>query len=79
MARSRIAKALVYAEDQQTVEAECRGASWTGGCPRSPPGERVACAGRKLVAMLVGGGEVVLMVEPDAVSCPLAALGLADP
>jgi len=66
---------LVYSEDGERLVDQCEGANWSGGCPRSPPGRPVLCAGRKLIVLGANGViRMVLAVEPDAVSCPLAAL-----
>lgn len=80
MARQLIGKVLIYSRDDTQVEAECAGPRWFGGCPRAAAGERVACAGRRVVVMTDEGREIVLEVEPDATACPLVAfpLGAGD-
>ena len=70
-------RAFIYAEDGTSIQDQCRGASSSGGCPRSQLGTVVVCAGRKII--LAGRGEIpafTLFVEPDARVCPLAVLNL---
>ncbi len=72
-----MAKVLIYAEDGVNIQDQCQGSSWTGGCRSSLPGAPVVCAGRKIVLDTAGGiAGFTLLVEPDARSCPLAALNL---
>ena len=74
-----MANALIYAADGTEIVEQCQGADWTGACPRAPAGAPVACAGRKVIAMGPGGLAVfTLRVEPDATTCPLAALSFLD-
>ena len=76
MARHLIGKVLIYSPDGTQVEAECAGPRWFGGCPRAAAGEKVACAGRRVVVVTDEGREIVLEVEPDATACPLVVLSL---
>jgi hypothetical protein len=70
-----MAKALIYAADGTEIVEQCQGADWAGACPRAAAGAPVACAGRKVIAIGPGGLAVLtLRVEPDATTCPLAAL-----
>ena len=70
-------RAFIYAEDGTSIQDQCRGASSSGGCPRSQLGTVVVCAGQKIVLAATGEfPEFVLFVEPDARVCPLAVLNL---
>ena len=67
-----VAGAAIYWDDDGTlVEEFCQGPDERGGCPRAQPGKPVACAGNRLATR---GWDFA--VDPDAVQCPLVALGL---
>ena len=74
---SAMAKVLIYAENGVRVVNECPGPDGAGACPKSQPGALVACAGRKIrLTDVAGSVGLELTIEPDAVSCPLAALNV---
>jgi hypothetical protein len=60
------------------LASECEGPLWSRGCSGAAAGEPVACAGRQIVIRSDEGQDIaILAVEPDARSCPLAALQIA--
>jgi hypothetical protein len=66
----------IYSKDGSEAIARCDGPTWTGACPRVETGLPVMCAGRLLAtAGPEGVLGLMLLVDPDAKVCPLAALG----
>ncbi len=67
-----IIRALIYAEDEQTIAEECEGPEWTGKCPWVGLECAAACAGKWIMAR---GWR--FRVAPDAEYGPLSILGHA--
>jgi hypothetical protein len=68
-----IRQVFIWSQATGPAVQECKGPGWSGACPYVAAGEPVACAGLCLLALLQSGRRVVLEVEPDARTCPLAA------
>jgi len=52
------------------------GPCWAGACLKTAPGAPVACAGL-IIVVHTPAVDVKFVVAPDALSCPLAVLGLS--
>ena len=71
-----MAKVRILTDSNGEAADECSGPTWAGTCPMVRPGQRVACAGRRIELLNAAGVRLELTVEPDARSCPLAPLNV---
>ena len=70
--------AIIRAVDDRESPWRCEGPIRGGVCAKAAPGELVGCAGQE-IAVLDGETLLALMrVEPNARSCPLAAIGMVS-
>jgi hypothetical protein len=73
-----MSETLIYSKDKSELIDRCGGPTWSNACPRAKAGSPVACAGKVLAtAGPEGVLGLLLLVDPDARTCPLAALGLS--
>ena len=71
-----MAETLIYSKDKSELITRCGGPAWNGACPRVEKGSPVLCSGKLLAtAGPEGVLGLLLLVGPDARTCPLAALG----
>ena len=69
-------RTLIYSKDGAELIARCGGPTWNGGCSNVEKGSLVLCAGKVVQTQGPEGVlGLILLVEPDAKTCPLAALG----
>jgi hypothetical protein len=71
-------KPYICSSDGLEILGNCLGPSPGGRCPRVDAGDVVPCAGRSLLATDPDGRRTLLLsVEPDIETCPLATASWA--